>query len=214
MQVSSDVSSRLGAVRDQGRRKTCVAFATSDLHAAVRSPSFAPLCVEYLFYNACRLVTPFNPHSGVTLNQILRAVDGSGQPEEAYWPYLREIPADLNDYCPPTISAPIYRRTGLVVTGTPTDQIAKELQAGRPSMLIFRSSLNFVHAQPGVPVRWSPTDQQLNAHAVLAVAIGSDKAERFVRVRNSWGTRWADIGHAWVSEEYVQRTFIDLIRMV
>ncbi len=214
MQVTLDVSSRLGAVRDQGRRPTCVAFATSDLHAAVRSPSFATLSVEYLYYNACRLATPFDPHSGVTLDQILRSVDGSGQPEEKHWPYLQRIPADLNDYRPPAITAPIYRRTGLVVTGAPIDQIANELQAGRPTMLVFRSSLNFMHARRAAPVHWSSTDQPLNAHAVLSVALGNDKSERFLQVRNSWGTRWADNGHAWVSEEYVHKTFIDLIRMV
>jgi hypothetical protein len=214
MQVNLDVSSRLGAVRDQGRRPTCVAFATSDLHAAARSPSFVALCVEYLYYNACRLATPFDPHSGVTLDQILRAVDASGQPEEAHWPYLHQIPTDLNDYRPPAVSAPIYRRIGLVVTGSPVDLIASELQAGRPSMLVFRSSLNFVRATPDIPVRWSSADQLLNAHAVLAVALGNDKSKRFVRVRNSWGTRWADNGHAWVSEQYVRKTFIDLIRMV
>jgi hypothetical protein len=214
MQVTLDMSSRLGAARDQGRRPTCVAFATSDLHAAVRSPSFAALCVEYLYYNACRLVSPFDPHSGVTLDQILRAVEGNGQPEEAHWPYLNQIPSNLNDYRPPTITAPIYRRPGKLVPGKPVDQIAKELQADRPSMLIFRSTLQLMLAKPGTPVRWSSTDQQLNAHAVLAVALGNDKSERFVRVRNSWGTRWADAGYTWLSEEYVQKTFIDLIRMV
>ena len=214
MQVTLDISSRLGAVRDQGRRPTCVAFATSDLHAAVRSASFAPLCVEYLYYSACRLASPFDPHSGVTLDQILRAVEGDGQPEEAHWPYLNQIPTDLNDYRPPTSTTAIYRRAGQVVTGTPVDQIAKELQADRPSMLIFRSTLHLMLARPGTPVRWSSTDQELNAHAVLAVALGNDKSERFVRIRNSWGTGWADAGYAWLNEQYVQKTFMDLIRMV
>jgi Papain family cysteine protease len=212
--VTLDVSSRLGAVRHQGRRLTCVAFATSDLHAAVRSAPFAPLSVEYLYYNACRLSTPFDPHSGVTLDQILGAVETNGQPEEEHWPYLDQIPTNLNDYRPPAISAPIYRRTGQAITGSALDQIAKELQAGRPSMLVFRSSLNLMQAKPDAPVRWSSTDQWLNAHAVLAVALGNDRSERFVRVRNSWGTGWADAGHAWLTEEYVQKTFINLIRMV
>jgi hypothetical protein len=214
MHVSLDVSSRLGAVRDQGRRPTCVAFVTSDLHAAVRSSLFAPLSVEYLYYSACRLSTPFDPHSGVTLDQILTAVETSGQPEELHWPYLNQIPSDLTKYCPPAISAPIYRRIGQVLSGAAVDEIAKELEANRPSMLVFRSSLILMLAKPDTPVRWYSSDQSLNAHAVLAIALGNNESERFVRIRNSWGTRWADAGHACLSEEYVQKTFIDLIRMV
>ena len=39
------------------------------------------------------------------------------------------------------------------------------------------------------------------------------KSERFVKVKNSWGAGWADKGFAWLSEEYIGRTFISLIGM-
>ena len=201
-------------MRDQGQRPTCVAFATSDLHAAVREPVFSPLSVEYVYYHACKNGSTFDPHSGVTLNQILDAVENQGQPEEAHWPYLDQLPGDLSTYHPPTISGTIYRRAGDLLKGVAVDEIQEELEHDRPSMFVFRSTLQFLLASPGSPVKWSSTDQQLMPHAVVAVAIGEDAGERVVRVRNSWGSGWADGGHAWVSEGYIQNTFIALVRMV
>lgn len=201
-------------MRDQGRRPTCIAFATSDLHAAVRDSTFSPLSVEYLFYHACKLVAPFNPHVGVTLDQVLTAVEADGQPEEVHWPYLVQLPGDLSTYSPPSISAPIYRHAGQVVSNAPVDGIADELDNNRPSMLVFRSTLQFVLAAGGSPVAWSSTDQSLTPHAVLAVGLGDNQAKRVVRVRNSWGAGWADSGYAWLTEEYIERTFMALVRMV
>lgn len=209
-----DLSSQLGTVRDQGRRPTCVAFATSDLHAAVREPAFSALSVEYLYYHACKLISPFDPHTGVTLDQILKAVETDGQPEEVHWPYLPQLPTDLGTYRPPTIAGTIYRRRGQLIHAPALDGINQELGQDRPSMLVFRSTLRFLTALPGNPVTWTSTDQMLSPHAVVAVATGDNSGQRFVRVRNSWGVGWAEGGHAWLSEEYVQKTFIALIRMV
>ena len=214
IQVNKDLTSRIGSVRDQGRRPTCVAFAASDLHAAVRNSTFSPLSVEYLFYHACKLVAPFNPHAGVTLNQILKAVEAHGQPEEVHWPYFVQLPSDLSTYFPPSMSAPIYRRAGQIITNAPVDGIADELTNDRPSVLVFRSTLQFVLAGRTSPVAWSSTDQFLTPHAVLAVGLGDNQAKRVVRVRNSWGGGWADGGFAWLTEEYIQKTFIALVRMV
>jgi hypothetical protein len=214
MKVTKDLSSQLGTARDQGRRPTCVAFATSDLHAAVRDPAFSQLSVEYLYYHACKLVSPFDPHTGVTLDQILKAVETDGQPEEVHWPYLPQLPTDLITYRPPSIAGTIYRRSGHLIHAPAVDGINQELSQDRPSMLVFRSTLGFLTALAGNPVNWTSTDQMLSPHAVVAVAMGDNGDERFVRVRNSWGVGWAEGGHAWLSEEYVQKTFIALIRMV
>ena len=170
--------------------------------------------MEYLFYHACKLVTPFNPHTGVTLDQILQAVDAHGQPEELHWPYLVHLPADLSTYLPPSITAPIYRRTGQVLTSAPVDEISQDLNNDRPSLLIFRSTEPFIKAGRTSPVAWSSTDQLLPPHAVLAVGLGDNQAKRVVRVRNSWGAGWADGGYAWLTEEFIDKTFVALVRMV
>ncbi len=208
-----DISPRLGPVRDQGKRPTCVAFALSDLHACNRSATFAPLSVEYLYYHACLRAPAFNPSGGVTLPQILGAVEHDGQPDEVHWPYLVNLPADFKDYKPPPITAPIYRRPGRRFTGS-IDEIEKELESDRATMVVFSSTLQFIMAQPTTPVESSTTDQVLMPHAVVAVGVGEHPAGRCVRIRNSWGAKWADGGHAWLSESYLNARLISLVRMV
>lgn len=169
--------------------------------------------MEYLFYHACKTGVPFNPHTGVTPDQTLKALDVHGQPEEVHWPYLPQLPTDLSKYLPPSMSAPVYRRTGQVFANAPVDGIVQELNDNRPSVLVFRSTLQFIRAGRTSPVAWSSTDQLLTPHAVLAVGLADHQAKRVVRVRNSWGPGWADGGYAWLTEEYIDKTFMALVRM-
>jgi C1A family cysteine protease len=141
-------------------------------------------------------------------------MEHDGQPEEAAWPYLPQLPNDLRTYQPPAIAGPIYRRKAELLSGTVMDKIVDTLTASRPLMLIFRSSLNFLRASAHVPVEWSASDILLNLHAVVAVGHATHRKARLVRVRNSWGASWADSGHAWLHEEYVEKTFVDLVGMV
>jgi len=214
LRVLTDVSAKAGPARDQGKRPTCVAFALSDLHASVRTTVFIPLSVEYLFYHASRLAYPFNPRNGVTLQQALRALDQDGQPAEKAWPYLPQLPVDLTQYRPPQINGAIHRKNGNRIRGKVVDKLEEEMKAGRPAVFVFRSTLRLMLAKAGQPVTWSVADQILLPHAVVAVSIGRTKSERFVRVKNSWGSGWADSGYAWLSEEYVDKTFIELVGMV
>ena len=50
--VRKDLRGRFGPARDQGLRPTCLAFATSDAHAAVRDTTWCRLSCEYLYYHA------------------------------------------------------------------------------------------------------------------------------------------------------------------
>jgi hypothetical protein len=51
-----DLRSLFGTARNQGSRPTCLAFAASDTHAALRS-GWVPLSCEYAFYQAQRRVS-------------------------------------------------------------------------------------------------------------------------------------------------------------
>lgn len=86
--VRRDLRGRFGSTRDQGGRETCLAFALSDAHAAVRAASWSSLSCEYLFYHAKqRDKTP--PHLGTTIPAIQAALEHDGQPVEAAWPIFR-----------------------------------------------------------------------------------------------------------------------------
>ena len=114
--VKTDLRPLFGPVRDQGPRPTCLAFAASDVHAALRGGPWAQLSCEYLFYHAQRRGNK-KPHEGALLPAVLEAVRHDGQPHEAGWPYLAAVPADLARWVPPSGATPLFRRAG--ETGTP-----------------------------------------------------------------------------------------------
>src|SRR5690242_1650129 len=92
VQVLCDLRQHFGSVCDQDQRPTCLAFAASDAHAALRSP-WVPLSAEFAFYYAQRRAGR-SPHVGATLPAMLDALREDGQPVEANCPYLTTIPTD------------------------------------------------------------------------------------------------------------------------
>ena len=107
--IKSDLRGLFGPARDQGRRPTCLAFAASDAHAALRTP-WAALSCEFAFYHAQRRAGRA-PTTGALLPAMLTALRLDGQPIESAWPYLDTLPSDLGDYGPP-FNPEVYRRKG------------------------------------------------------------------------------------------------------
>jgi hypothetical protein len=83
--ISVDLRASFGAARDQGARPTCLAFAASDTHAALRE-GWTPLSCEYAFFQAQRRAGRM-PNAGALLSSMLEALCKDGQPEESGWPY-------------------------------------------------------------------------------------------------------------------------------
>jgi C1A family cysteine protease len=211
--VDLDLSARVGPVRDQGKRPTCIAFAASDLHAAVRTPAYDALSVEYLFYHARRRAAQFDPTRGATLQQTLESLAIDGQPLEHAWPYLLQLPADLGQYVAPSGISPIFKRPSELLTTT-YDALDAELRAGRPAMIVFEATESFMFAQRDAPISVSVGDKPTGLHAVVALGLGKDGTARCVKVKNSWGPGWADDGYAWLREDYFAAHRIALVRMV
>jgi len=202
--IRVDLRPQFGQPRDQGRRPTCLAFAASDLHAALRTTSFEPLSAEFAFYHAAqRKGGVFNPHAGVPLRSMLEAVERDGQPEESGWPYLAQLPSDLTAYKPPSNPGPVFRRSG-EYKGSSFDVICQSLDNRIPLLITFAPTIQFHGAQSGVPVRSSAGDiPSGSGHAVVAVGWGEEGVERLLLARNSWGAKWAENGCAWLSESYL-----------
>lgn len=208
-----DVTTKVGPVREQGRRPTCIAFAASDLHAAVRAPAYDALSAEYLFYHARKRAPQFDPTRGATLEQIVESAAIDGQPVEAQWPYMSELPADLRAYVPPPGISPVFRRNATILP-TVFSALDRELRTGRPAMIVFEATENFMLAQRTVPISITSDDRSIGLHAVVAIALGAANTTRCVKVKNSWGKGWADDGYAWLSESYFALHTIALVQMV
>lgn len=200
--VSVDLRPKFGPARDQGARPTCLAFATSDAHAASR-PSWSQLSCEYLFYHAQRR-DGRSPHVGSTLQATLDALREEGQPIESGWPYLASIPADIRLWRPPPAVGALYARNGEHAAAA-IDEIIVNLSRQQAVVLLLKLSYSFFSPTPEAIV--DPTigeaPEPAQRHAVIAVGHGIAQQQKAVLVRNSWGPAWGDAGHAWLTQRFL-----------
>ncbi|MGO8869000.1 MAG: C1 family peptidase [Alphaproteobacteria bacterium] len=200
--VARDLRPMFGPVRHQGARPTCLAFAASDLHAALRD-GWTPLSTEFAFYCAQRRAGR-SPYKGAILGAMLDALRDDGQPAETAWPYLASLPKDLSTWAPPASSYHLFRRAG-EKRDNRFDEIISLLDDGRPSLVLLMLSDAFYEANPGnfVIQKTGEMPDPLRRHAVIVVAHGMLGNARAILVRNSWGNGWGLNGHAWITEAFL-----------
>ena len=209
--VRQDLRSRFGSARDQGARATCLAFATSDTHAAVRSGDWYALSCEYLYYKAKqRDGTPAN--KGTTIAAVQAALAHDGQPLETAWPYQRVPPADETTWKPPADVGKLHRRASK--RGTPAfNRVWDTVEANQPSIVIMTVSTAFyIPSSDGVVDSNEPEDPTVR-HAVVAVATGKRAEAKLLLVRNSWAGSWGLSGHAWLSETYAGPRIVAVLKV-
>lgn len=189
---------RLGPVRDQGTRPTCLAFALSALNQhAAEAPGF--LSVEYLYRQA--VVGGAAGDSGLTLAAGLASVH-TGQPEEGFVPYEAAEPSA--PVTVPTLAPPVvlYRSALLDWVGA-LHLVESALRRGIPVGLGLRITPSFLTPLDGV-VRFEADVFPNATHAVVAVGLGTHEGALHVRVRNSWGDGWGEGGHGWLPWSYLE----------
>lgn len=191
-----------GLARNQGSRPTCLAFAASDAHAALRS-GWAPLSCEFAFYHAQRRAARL-PTQGALLSATLETLREDGQPDEAGWPYLADLPANVTDWAPPANVGEVFARDG-VTTATAVDAIIDELDGGRPVILLLQLSAAFFRPAADAVVDPAPgeTPEPARRHAVIAVGHGDVDGKLAILIRNSWGERWGAGGYAWLTDAFI-----------
>jgi hypothetical protein len=202
IEIRKDLRHLLGPARDQKQRPTCMAFASSDVHAAVRGVPFEELSTEFAYYHAAKRRPVFSPGAGVSMDNMIDAIREDGQPLESGWPYLEQLPADLSMYTPPAQPGDLFRRAGAIEQAL--DIAIARLDQGLPVVLAIEISVEFYTPRPGIPIRGAVNSQTVGRHAIAAVGHGVDSGEEVFLIRNSWGTTWGDQGHAWISRHYLQ----------
>lgn len=200
--VSVDLRTSFGLTRDQGSRPTCLAFAASDAHAALRA-GWSPLSCEYAFYHAQRRACR-PPDTGALFSSMLETLREDGQPEESGWPYLATTPADAGSWVPPGDVGHLFGRNGGLVSHS-IDRVIEELDQGRPLIVLLMLSRAFYMRNPQGVVDVGPAElpEPDRRHAVVAVGHGLVDEQRAILVRNSWGANWGDAGYGWLTERFL-----------
>lgn len=202
IEIKVDLRGLLGDARDQGARPTCLAFAASDAHAALRD-GWMPLSCEFAFYHAQRR-SGRSPAQGALLSAVMAALRIDGQPDEQGWPYLAAAPADHQRWKPPASVGTCYGRNG-IVGGLNLSSVIASLDQGQPVVLLTTLSRSFFRPDNNGVV--DPANDEYpepsQRHAVVAVGHGNVDGAPAVLIRNSWGASWGISGHAWLTERFL-----------
>jgi hypothetical protein len=199
--VRQDLRGRFGPARDQEGRETCLAFATSDAHAAAIGGTWSPLSCEYLFYHAKRRDKTF-PHHGTTVTAIRAALEHDGQPAESAWPYLGQLPTDLKQWKPPNEVGTLFRRSS-DLNGQAFDEIWNTVEGDQPVLVGMTISDAFYMPGADGVIDSDESQDPTRKHAVIIVATGMNAKKRLLLARNSWGDTWGLSGCAWLMERYI-----------
>ncbi len=200
--VLVDLRALFGPTRNQGARPTCLAFAASDAHAALRA-GWVQLSCEYVFYQAQRRAGR-PPNTGALLPSMLEALREDGQPEEIGWPYLSATPADASSWTPPPEVGMLFGRNGKTAAHC-LDWVLQELEQGRPVIILLMLSRAFYQRNllGVVDPAADEKPEHERRHAVVAVGHGMVDGQRAILVRNSWGPTWGDAGYGWLTERFL-----------
>jgi C1A family cysteine protease len=199
--LSVDLRPDLQPVRHQGRRQSCLAFASSAAHEhQVGVDEY--LSVEYLFYHSVARTAAADPSVGTTMMAAAAALADEGQPVEAAWPYS---PVQTTPWTPPTIATKLYKTT-MVPGKFDFDEIVTMLDQGRPVVLGLVITDAFYRPDKSGRILDQSPDTERAGHAVLGVGHAvSAEGMGILLIRNSWGVSWGLGGHAWLSRTYLGR---------
>jgi len=196
----ADLRPSLFPVRNQGRRQSCLAFASTAAHEHLVGSN--ELSVEYLFYHSVSRTATKNPLDGATFSAAADAISQEGQPSETDWPYSQ---FDVSPWYPPlTTAAPLKAVMGLGKLSYAN--IVKSIDANKPVVLGMVITDAFYKPDAMGLVADVVTDIERVGHAILGVGHGvALNGSSLLLIRNSWGATWGLSGHAWLTQAYVER---------
>jgi len=201
-----DLSDRLGPVRDQGNRGTCLAFATTTAHEAARLRARGGEredLSEELLYWACKQIDG-DFQSGTRPESATRALRETGQAGAEHWPYDGTRDDTNSSYQPPADAVVTSALRRATVTPVPIDvtELQKAVRSGHVVILAIELWDAFYDADADADVLRAPNPAELLGDGHAVAVVGFDETKGTLRLRNSWGPRdWGDGGHGWLATD-------------
>jgi C1A family cysteine protease len=202
-----DLRSGFQAVRDQGRRGTCVAFAVTAGHEHARFNTTAltkDLSEEALYYQ-CKQIDG-DTTSGTSFDSAVEALDMVGQPLAAKWPYNKRLDDTAADYLPPleAIDPQFCYKADLITIPSDINEIVNCLGLGHSVVIGIPLYSSFQRATGGRIPLPSLADTLVGHHALLLVGYETDPSNtKWLIFRNSWGAGWGDMGYGYLLFDYI-----------
>ena len=204
-----DLRPVLPPVRDQGRRGTCVAFATTAAHEHLRHSEtglMEDLSEEALYYQ-CKVIDG-DRNAGTSFLSAERALQTVGQPLEEKWPYEKRRDETLPDYQPPpeAVDPQFCFMARLRKISSDVSDIVDCLAQGKPVAIGIPLYDSFNVALLGRVPMPLVHENITGRHAILVVGCEQDAQQaQWLIFRNSWGERWGQQGYGFLRFEYIQK---------
>lgn len=197
MTRACDLTAQLGAVRDQGPRGTCLAFAATAVHEQARRQRrgvWPDVLGEEILYWSCKQLDA-DGQAGTYPRSVGDVLRDSGQSAAVLWPYDPHRNETATDYAPPAaaLEADQTRRATLRTLGHRLDELRARVDAGHAVLLGLELWPGFFSARDGALGTPAPLELIGEAHAVAIVAY--DDGPQELLLRNSWGRTWGRDGH-------------------
>lgn len=189
--IDVDLRPQLTQVRDQGDRETCLAHSATAAHEQRRGDKL-PLSAEYLHFFSSKGFP-----DGASFEDLAAALKHKGQPKEKDCPYQALPPAA---HWKPPEDVRVFKRLSNEL-GRSSAEVERIIQT--ETAVILGISVPEPFFCPAKPWIIEPSGPLRGLHAVTAVGLGHDNAQRLILIRNSWGTNWGENGYAWLEPSFL-----------
>jgi C1A family cysteine protease len=202
MSEREDHSAQLGAVRDQGKRGTCLAFGVTAAHEKARlrrRGGERAVLGEELLHWRCKQIDG-DGQDGTGPASAAQALHDPGQSAAELWPYDGGRDEQDPAYAPPAgaLEADAMRLANLSSTSSDAAEIRERIREGHAVVLGLDLWPGFYSAHGGILSAPSAPELFGEGHAVTVV--GFDESAEWLLIRNSWGESWGEGGHARLPE--------------
>lgn len=200
-----DLRSECPAIYNQGALGSCTANAIAAMFQFVdgkeSGDSFLPSRL-FIYYNERDREGSILSDSGACIRDGITSVHREGVCPESMWPY------DISKFAiKPTVEcydeALNHQSIRYMRIGRSISEMESCLNEGYPFVFGFTVYESFESpsvAETGIVTMPRRTENVLGGHA--AMAVGYNKKDKMMLVRNSWGTNWGLEGHFWMPFEY------------